>query len=115
MRLSEGTGLDTHAKFGGLLAGVRIEVVGGTAIELVAHAKLAAEVDAQRGDSHSDRKPSDHAKSGAFFFFARREGFDFGGHRMRASYLNDNPSLDANFPVQGGSWLLKRVNPSKVR
>ena len=66
--------LDADAKFAGLLvAGLRIEVVGRALFEPVAVADLCTNVDADRGNGNSNRKPGDDAKGG------RAGLFRFGG------------------------------------
>ena len=62
--------LDADAKFTGLLgAGLGVEVVGRALLEFVAIADLGADVDADRGNSDSNRKPGDDAKSYRSGFF----------------------------------------------
>src|SRR5580698_3163224 len=64
--------LDADAKFAGLLrAGLGVEVVGRALLEPVTVADFCTDVDADRGNSDSDRKPGDDAKScrsGLFWF-----------------------------------------------
>ena len=69
-----------------VLSSIRIEVVWGTLLELVAAAHLVAQIDAERGHCHPDGEPAKHAQSSFFTLlfgnglFGNREWFGFGGH-----------------------------------
>lgn len=60
--------LDAHAEFAGLLiSGVGVEIIGSAALELVADAELATDVDAESGDGHTGREPAEHPDRPALF------------------------------------------------
>jgi hypothetical protein len=75
-------GLDTDAELGGLLiAGVRIKVVGSAVVELVTQSKFTAKVEADGGDSHTDREPANDPERFALFLFVEEcQRCSGGGH-----------------------------------
>ena len=69
-----GRGLDADAKLGRLLvAGARVEVVGGAALELIARTKFATDVEADCGNGHTYGDPSNNLE-GLGLLFVVEEG-----------------------------------------
>jgi hypothetical protein len=68
LRCAEWVGLDTHSEFAGLLiSSARVEIIGSAALELVADAEFATDVDSESGDGHTGREPTEHPDRLALF------------------------------------------------
>ena len=91
-------GLDADAELSGLLiAGVRIEVVGRTVIELVAETNFAANVEADSGECHACGEPADDFERLAVVLLVEKcEWGGVGGHDwlgLLGPWIDDSPTV----------------------
>ena len=85
-----GAGLDAYAKLRRLLiAGARVEIIGSALLEFVAQAKLAAYVQANCGNRHTNGEPSNDLEGlGLLFIVEERQIIGFCTHKPDRSPVN---------------------------